>query len=148
MSRAMLVTVLWRVENKPAVNIESGIQNLQLSDVVKGSWYYDAVIWAVENKIVEGYGNGKLGPNDPVTREQAVAIIYRYAKSKGQEISAVADLSGFIDETAISDYALNAMKWAVDLRIILGLPGDKIAPKISSTRAELATIIRRFYTTI
>jgi len=87
---------------------------------------------------------GKFGPDDPVTREQAVVILYRYAKSKGLDVSASADLSKFVDRDNISDWALDAMKWAVAVGIIQGRPGNKTAPADTSTRAEIAMIFKRY----
>ena len=120
MSRAMLVTVLYRLEGEPAVT-----GDISFSDVTSGQWYSDAILWASQNNIVGGYGNGTFGLNDPVTREQAVTILYRYAKSKGLDISASVDLSGYTDMGDISDWALDAMKWAVAEGII-GVTGTAI----------------------
>jgi len=144
MSRAMLVTVLYRLEGETEENPEFGGQGSVFSDVVKGAWYYDAVIWAAEKGIVEGYNNGAFGISDPVTREQTVAILYRYAISKEFDVSAVADLSGYTDTGDIYDWALDAMKWAVAEGIVQGRTSTNIAPKGTSTRAEVATIIMRF----
>ena len=139
MSRAMLVTVLYRLEGKPDVN-----GDITFPDVNAGQWYSDAILWASENGIVDGYENGKFGLDDPVTREQAVAILYRYAKAKGLDVSASADLSGYTDMDDISSWALDAMKWAVAVRIIEGRTSTTTAPQGTSTRAEVATIFMRF----
>jgi hypothetical protein len=139
MTRAMLVTVLYRLDGEPTV---SG--NIPFLDVKSGEWYSNAILWAAKSGIVDGYGNNKFGLNDPVTREQAVTILFRYAKSKGLDISAAADLSKFVDMKDISDWALDAMKWAISAGIIEGRPGNKIAPSDTSTRAELATIFKRY----
>ena len=144
MSRAMLVTVLYRLEGEPAIDSQSLNSDSLFNDIVKGSWYYNAVIWAAENGIVDGYGNGLFGINDPVTREQTVAILYRYAKTKGLDFSATGDLSGFVDADYVSSWALEAIQWAVAEGIIKGLPGNRIAPQGTSTRAEIATIFMRY----
>ena len=139
MSRSMLVTILYRLERSPEISGE-----LAFSDVKSGQWYSDAILWAAEKGIVDGYGNGEFGLNDPVTREQAVTILYRYAKAKGFDVSASADLSGFADVDSISGWALEGMKWAVAEGIIQGQTSTTIAPKGNSTRAEAATIFKRF----
>ena len=132
MTRVMIVTVLYRLEGKPATT-----GNIPFSDVKGGQWCSDAILWASQNDIVNGYGNGKFGPDDPITREQAVVILCRYAKFKGLDVSASVDLSGFVDASTISDWALDAMKWAVAVSIIEGRPSNKTAPKATSTRAEV-----------
>jgi hypothetical protein len=139
MTRAMLVTVLYRLEGKPVV---SG--DIPLPDVENGEWYTDAILWASQNGIVYGYSNGTFGWNDPVTREQAVVLLYRYAKFKGLDVSASVDLSKFADIKDISDWALDAMRWAVAVGIVQGRPGNKTAPTDTSTRAEIAMIFKRY----
>ena len=139
MTRAMIVTVLYRLEGKPALT-----GAIPFADVKAGGWYSDAILWASQNDIVLGYGGGKFGPNNPITREQAVVILYRYAKAKGLDISAASDLSKFADADKISDWALDAMKWAVAVGIIEGRPGNRTAPQDTSTRAELAMIFKRY----
>jgi len=144
MTRAMLVTILFRLEDFVNVSSEFQISDSGFSDITEGAWYCDAVVWAAINGIVEGYGNGKFGTNDPVTCEQVATILYRYAKTKGLDVSAATDLSEFADANVISAWALEATKWAVQVGILQGLPGDVIAPKVASTRAEIATIFRQF----
>jgi hypothetical protein len=139
MSRAMLVTVLYRLEGQPTVT-----GSIPFADVQDGQWYSNAVIWAAENGIVDGYVNGTFGWNDIVTREQLVTILYRYAKSKNLDVGASADLSRFTDVGDISDWALDAMKWAVAAGIIQGRTPVAAAPKESTTRAEVVTIFRRY----
>jgi len=139
-TRAMMVTVLYRMEGEPSV---SG--NIPFADVKSGQWYSDAILWASQNDIVLGYGNGMFGVNDPVTREQAVAILYRYSEAGGQDVSMTMDMSKYVDENTISAWAMEAMEWAAAEVIISGRPGDKIAPKDTSTRAELATILMRYF---
>jgi len=139
LTRAMIVTVLYRLEGKPAVT-----GNIPFPDVKPDEWYSDPILWANQNEIVYGYSNGKFGWNDPVTREQAVTLLYRYAKAKGMDVSASADLSKFVDANKISDWALDAMKWAVAVGIVQGRPGNKTAPGDTSTRAEVAMIFKRY----
>jgi uncharacterized protein YjdB len=139
MTRAMIVTILYRLEGKPEVT-----GDMPFKDVKSGQWYTDAILWASQDDIVLGYGNGKFGPDDFVTREQAVAILYRYAKAKGEDVSAAADLSVFVDADKISGWALDAIKWAVTAGIIEGRPGNLAAPQDTSTRAEIAMIFTRY----
>lgn len=96
---------------------------------------------------MDGYANGAFGPDDAVTREQAVTILYRYAKSKGQNVSAAADLSRYGDAQQISDWALDAMKWAVEEGIVQGRTDSTAAPKGTSTRAETAMLFKRYVET-
>jgi len=139
MTRAMLVTVLYRLEGEPSVT-----SYISFSDVKGNMWYTNAISWAAGNDIVGGYGNGIFGLDDPVTREQAVTILYRYAKVKGLDVSASADLSGYSDVGDISDWALDAIKWAVATGIIQGRTETTAVPQGTSTRAEVATIFKRY----
>jgi len=139
MTRAMLVTVLYRLEGEPTV---SG--SIPFSDVKTGEWYSGAILWASRNNIVNGYSNGSFGLNDPVTREQAVTILYRYAEFKGLDVGESADLSKYTDMKDISDWAQDAMKWAVAAGIIQGRTATTAVPQGTSTRAEVATILERY----
>ena len=139
MNRAMLVTVLWRLDGKPAAE-----QAAAFADVEKGSYYADAVAWANANGIVKGYSETQFAPNDKVTREQLAAILYRYAQFKGYDVSKAADLSGYKDFSQISAYAVDNMKWAAGAGIINGRTADTLAPQGESTRAEVATMLMRF----
>ena len=136
----MIVTILYRLENEPEITAEN-----PFSDVEDGKWYTDAVIWAAENKIVDGYGNGKFGPNDPITREQLAAILYRYAQFKGVDVSVGEDTNilSFGDATEVSGWANAAMRWAVGSGIINGKDG-RLVPKGDASRAEAATMLQRF----
>ena len=111
----------------------------------EGQWYTDAVAWAAENKIVEGY-NGKFAPEDDVTREQIVTILYRYAQYKGIDTSEgeMKPLSDFDDTRYISDWAVSAFRWAVDAGIINGVGNRKISPKTDASRAQVATMLMRY----
>ena len=139
MTRAMLVTVLWRYERQP-----KGYQNT-FSDVnaKDGSWYIDAVAWAAANGVVNGVGNGKFDPEGKITREQMAAILFRYAQKKGIDTSKRGNLSAFPDVNQISDYAKEAVYWTVGEGIINGSDG-KLLPQGNATRAQVATILMRY----
>lgn len=142
MTRGMVVTVLHRLENTPA----SGAANL-FSDVPVGTWYTDAVIWANDQGIVQGTGDGFL-PNSPVTREQLAAILYRYMKAQGHDVTKRASLSSFSDSAAVSPWARDAMEWAVSTGLINGKTGGILDPGGNATRAEVATMFERLVLTI
>ena len=138
MTRAMIVTILWRYEGSPETN------GSNFTDVKDGQWYSDAIAWANENGIVNGYGDGIFGVNDKITREQFAVILYRYAEYKGFDVSKTADLSGFSDADKISDWALTAVKWAVAEGLIKGRTAMSIAPDGTANRAEAATLFMRY----
>lgn len=141
MTRAMLVTVLWRLDGGSADG------SSPYTDVPEGTWYTDGVIWATENGIVNGVGNGKFDPNGTVTREQIATILYRYAAYRGVDVSDRASLDLFTDAGAVSDYARAPMQWAVQTKLISGRLDHKqlyLAPQSGGTRAEVATILMRF----
>lgn len=131
MTRAMLVTVLHRAAGTPAAGSEARFQ-----DVVSGSWYADAVSWATREGIVSGYGNGRFGTNDPVTREQLAAILWRLAGSPTVEMA-----ERFADEDSIAGYAVDAVNWARSNGIINGLDGNRFSPRETATRAQVAVIL-------
>lgn len=134
-NRAMFVTVLYRMAGSPATG------DCDLEDVPADRWYTDAVTWATENHIAQGYGNNKFGPKNLLTREQLVTFLYRYAGSPETE----GRLDRFQDADLISDYAHKAMQWAVENEIVNGKGSmDILAPTSAATRAEIATIIMRF----
>ena len=137
-SRGMIVTILYRLEGSPAV---SG--SAVFSDVAPGQWYADAVEWASANGIVTGYGAGKFGPNDTITREQMAAILYRYAAYKGCDVTGQADLTGYADAGQVSAYAVGPMAWAVDAGLIGGTSSTTLSPRGSATRAQAAVILTR-----
>ena len=138
MNRAMLVTVLWRLDGKPAA------ADSNFTDLVDGAYYEPAVAWAAANGIVKGYTDTRFAPNDKVTREQMAAILCRYAEYKGYDISGKADLSGFVDNSQISAYAVDNLKWANAVGLMNGRTETTLAPRGDSTRAEVATMIQRF----
>ena len=135
LTRAMLVTILYRSENTPDVSGESN----PFTDVPEGQWYTDAVIWAAKEKIVNGMSETTFAPNESITREQIATILYRYAGSP--QVSG--NLYQFSDAFSVSTYAYDAMLWAVKESIITGMNG-KLAPKDNATRAQIATILYRY----
>jgi len=139
MTRAMLVTALYRLEGKPAV---TGANSF--TDVQSGQWYTDAVTWASANKIVSGYGGGLFGTNDNITREQMTAILYRYAQYKSYGVTKTADLRDYTDASNIGAWATDAMKWANAAGLITGTTATKLSPTGNATRAQAATILMRF----
>lgn len=139
MTRGMLVTVLYRLEGTPAVTGSS-----TFADVAPGQYYTSAVIWATQNGIVSGYGNGYFGTNDIVSREQMATILFRYAKSKDYDTSLVKDIGGFTDSDQVASYAKRALQWAYANGIIGGTSETTLSPKGSATRSQVATILMRF----
>jgi len=139
MTRAMLVTVLYRLEGAPAVTGTS-----PFSDVSNNIWYTDAVIWAEEHDIVNGIGSGKFAPNRNITREQMAAVLFRYAEYKQYDTSKADGLSRFSDFGEISAYALKPLKWANAEDLITGRTATTLAPKGTAKRAEVAAILHRF----
>lgn len=139
MTRAMLVTVLYRLEGKPAVTGTNGFP-----DVRSGQWFTGAVTWASANKIVSGYDGGLFGTNDNITREQMAAILYRYAQYKGYDVTAAADLKDFTDASSVSTWAKDPMKWTNAEGLITGTTSTTLSPTGSATRAQVATILMRF----
>ena len=138
-SRAMIVTMLYRMEKEPAVT-----GALSFRDVPGGQWYTDAIRWATANGIVNGYSDTAFGPNDNVSREQLATILYRYARYKGVVPGAGADLSGFTDAEAISDWAEDALRWAVSKGIINGMGDGLLSPGAEAVRAQVATMLMRY----
>ncbi len=138
MTRGMLVTVLHRLEGKPATSTEN-----PFSDVEDGKYYTEAVLWAAGEGIVEGY-NGEFSPNVIITREQMAVILYRYAAYKGYDISASADLAAYNDASEISGYALEELQWAVGAGLISGRTPTTLAPTDNASRAEVAETLMRF----
>ena len=138
-TRGMLVTIFYRLENEPAVTAAN-----PFTDVSSGSYCEKAAAWAAANGIVGGYGDGRFGPNDALTREQLAAILYRYAQYKGYDLSASADPSGYSDQAGISAFARTAMAWANAEGLITGTSGSLLSPKGTATRAQTAMILMRF----
>ena len=138
-TRAMVVTILYRLDGEPAVT-----KDIPFADVPAGQWYSNAINWAAANGIVDGYGNGKFGPDDTITREQMAAILYRYASYKGYSVSDLANLTGYTDAASVSEWAATAMRWAVAEGLIEGTSATTLSPSGDSTRAQVATILMRF----
>lgn len=139
-TRGMVVTVLYRLENQPSTSVAS------FTDVASGAYYANAVAWANANGIVSGYGSGKFGPNDKVTREQLAAILYRYAQYKKYDVSVGEDTNilSYDDAQSISSYAIPAIQWACGAGVVTGKSGSKLDPKGNATRAEVAAMLMRF----
>lgn len=141
-TRAMVVTVLYRLAGSPEVEGE-----LPFTDVETGQWYSDAVLWASQNDIVNGVGNDRFAPTANITREQIATILYRYSKFTGIEMAEGADLTAFPDSGKVADFALEGMAWAVAEGLITGTVSGgttTLSPQASATRAQLATIISRY----
>lgn len=141
-SRGMIVTILWRMAGSP--DMEDKIWGYPFADVDATAYYGTAVYWARLNGIAGGYDDATFGPNDPITREQMAAILYRYAQYKGYDVSAKADLSKFTDVDEISGYALEPLQWANAEGLINGKGNGVLDPKGQATRAEAAAILMRF----
>ncbi len=140
LNRAMLVQILYNEAGKPEVTQNTGFQ-----DVSANSWYAKAIAWAAQNGIVSGYGNGKFGPNDAVTREQAVQVLYAYAQKQGADVSAQDALDSYTDAGAVSSWAQNAMRWATAKQIVSGTAQNTLSPSGTTTRAQAAQLMMRFF---
>ena len=138
-TRAMVVTMLWRLEGEPNATRSAGFL-----DIPADTWYTDSVAWAAENGIVTGYNASAFGPDDPVTREQLAVILYRYAQYKGQNTgTGVAALNGFDDASQVSAWAVDAMGWTVSGGLINGTGGNALSRGSNATRAQVAVILER-----
>lgn len=134
-SRAMIVTILWRLQGSPGVEATE-----TFTDVSPDAWYAKAIAWAVAEGVADGYGEGLFGPNDAITREQLAAMLWRYAARPESE----GGLSAFADGAETSAWAQQAVSWAVSLGLINGVDSDRLDPKGQATRAQTATILMRF----
>ena len=142
MTRAALVSMLYRLEGSPAVSGNAGF-----SDVAEGAWYADAVAWASQNGIVSGKGDGRFAPTDPVTRMSFVSILYRYAEYRGDDVTARADLSGFADADSIPAWARANIEWAVAEGLLSGVTsGNSVLVNYGgkATRAQGAVLLQKF----
>lgn len=137
LSRAMVATVLYRQAGSPAVTGTSTFPDL------KDDWYADAVAWAQEAKVVIGDDKGLFRPDDDVTREEMVTMLYRFAASQNMDTTTTGDLSSFTDASSVQSYATEPMTWAVGNGIILGMGNNELAPRESATRAQFAAITAR-----
>ena len=142
-TRAMIVTILWRLEGEPEADYA-----MSFADVPEGQWYTDAIRWAASTGVVSGYSDAAFGPNDAITREQLAAILYRYAQSKGKDVSIGEDtnLLSFADAGDWSDWSVSALQWAVGSGIINGMSDGTLNPKGEATRAQVATMLMRYCT--
>ncbi len=139
-SRAMIVTILWRLEGEPVVNYA-----MSFTDVAADAWYTEAIRWAQANGIVNGYSAEKFGTNDPITREQMAAILYRYAQTKGEGFTGSwMFLLDFEDRADVSGWADEAMHWCVMKNIISGVGNNLLNPQGKATREQVAAILHRF----
>lgn len=139
-SRAMLVTILYRLCGDPYLNGDGHY----FRDVPENSWYAFAVDWAAENGVVYGTSASTFSPNASVTREQVAAILYRLGDLLGKDVATFSPLTGFNDAAAVSEYAKTALMWAVDVGILRGTDKNMLNPKGAATRAEMATILLRY----
>lgn len=139
MNRAMIVTVLHRLENTPETTSTN-----QFADVESNQWYTDSVQWAFENDIVNGYSSDKFAPMDNVTREQIAVILYNYTNYKGGNTDIVGDLTAFKDADDISDWSKNAISWAIGSGLLSGKGNGILDPKGTATRAEVAQILMNY----
>lgn len=142
MTRAMLVSVLWRLAGEPAPKAPN-----TFVDVPDGAWYTDAVTWAAENGVVSGIGGSRFDPSGFVTREQTAEILYNYAHSKGYDVSARADLTAFPDAGSVSGWAEEALSWANAAGLINGTVRDGrtiLDPQGSASRAQVAMILMNY----
>jgi hypothetical protein len=141
MTRAMLVTVLWRLAGSPAPKASAPFGDL------KQAWYKDAVAWAAENEIVLGVGGDRFDPNGNITREQMATILYRFSEYKGYDTAGRASLDSFPDASKVHSYAVEALEWACGAGYITGKEEKEnilLDPRGSATRAQVATILTRF----
>lgn len=141
-SRSMIATILWRMAGSPVVNYA-----MDYTDVAQGQWYSEAIRWAASEGIVGGYGNGLFGTNDPITREQFAAMLYRFAQEQGYDVSIAenTNILSYTDVADLSEYAISAMQWAVGAGIINGTgDGSTLTPQGQATRAQAAVMLMRF----
>ena len=144
MNRAMLVTVLYRMEKEPTAEGDGK----RFADVSAGAYYAKAVAWASDKGIVAGYSETQFGPEDTITREQLAVILNRYATYKGHNTSKTADLAAFQDADQISEWARVPVQWANVMKLLNGRTSTTLAPKGSATRAEVAKILVTFLDTV
>lgn len=138
-TRAMVATTIWRMEGAPKPEGEN-----RFTDVENGKWYTDAITWAYKNGITGGYSDTLFGTNDPVTREQLAAFLYRYAEYKGYDGAITGRLDRFADKDDVSDWAKDAVAWAIGYGLIEGKDNNTLDPQGKATRAEFAAMLHRF----
>ena len=138
MTRAMVVTVLYRLAGEPKVE-----GTVDFTDVPAGEYYYDALVWATENGLAMGVTETTFAPGRSITREQLVTFLYRYAQYAGLDVSGRADLTTFTDSQSVSSYAVDAFAWAVNAGIIDGVGNNTLAPRSTATRVQVAAVLMR-----
>ena len=143
-TRGMIAVMLWRLNGSPVVNYA-----MRFDDVKNGAWYTEAIRWAVSEGIAFGYGNGKFGPDDVVTREQMVTILWHYAQYRDYDVSVGenTNILSYDDATTVAEYAVPAMQWACGSGMVTGKTQDSgmiLDPRGSTTRAQMATLMMRF----
>ena len=136
MTRSMLATTLYREAGSPAVSGSDAF-----TDTQEGAWYADAVLWASQEGVISGYGNGLFGTNDPVSREQIATILWRYAGSPSADAG-----QDFADESEIASYAVAAVDWARANGVVNGADGNRFLPRNSASRAEVAVMLCNYLT--
>lgn len=143
LTRAMLVTMLWRVEGKPETTLDATYE-----DVADNQYYTEAVEWATANGIVTGYSDAEFAPNGNILREQIAAIMFRYAKFKGYDVSVGenTNILSYEDYSEVSEYAIPAMQYSVGSGLMKGRTDSTLNPRENATRAEVATILYRYFT--
>ena len=142
MTRAMIASVLYRLEGSPAMS--EGNLGYPYEDVEGDAWYAMPVYWARESGVMAGYSDSTFGPNDPITREQLAATLYKYAEYRGEDVSARTDLSGYSDAATISDWAEEVLSWANAEGYVNGMTSTTIDPQSGATRAQVAAIFQRY----
>lgn len=143
MNRGMIATVLYRLKNTPVLT-----GGTAFSDVEADEWYTEAIQWAAENDIMNGYGNNRFGPMDSVTREQLAVILYNYTASEGISVDVIGDLSVFDDAEETSDWAKEAISWAVGVGLLSGKGNGILDPTATATRAEVAQMLMNYFTNV
>jgi len=138
LSRAMMVQILYNMEGRPSYNVQNNFTDID------GHWSADAVLWAGENNIVEGYEDGSFRPETDLSREQMAAVLCRYARYKGVDTSTQGDLNVFVDGSLTSDWAAESMRWAVAVGIVNGTGDGMLSPLGSATRAHVAQIMTNY----
>jgi REP element-mobilizing transposase RayT len=141
MTRGMMVTVLWRMEKEPVVNYL-----MMYKDVKQEEYYTEAIRWATSEKIIQGYSTTEFKPDEMLTRQEMVTMLYRYAMYKNMDISVgkEIDLTKFVDSNAIADYAIDALTWGIGNNVIKGMSEISLAPVTLTARCEVAVVIMRF----
>ena len=139
MTRGMLTTVLYRMSGSPGISYSP-----IFSDVPENKWFTEGTVWAGQNEVVKGMGDGTFKPNGELTRAQIAQMLYNYAHWLGLDTSVRGDVSGFADASSISSWAREAMSWAVGIGLFQGDTQNRLTPSAAATRAQVATLLQRF----